>query len=729
MVSKLFSNFLEAILNIFVFLPYYFSTGPLLKTLFKPWKNLIKKKTEVGFSFEEWLGRLAFNLISRGIGFMMRVSILIFFVALEVIYIISIPFIFALFILLLPLNLLIKSLQKSDREKKIELKDSFIATHLLKEENRSHVEKWFEQYYKFKHLDYHWWKLENLLTQTPLARDWSVGFTPTLDQYCEELTSPSYQNKIKTTIDREKEIEIIESILSKNEEANVLIVGEEGVGKHAIVDAMSKKIFEGKINPLLVYKRILKLDMERILTQTTDQKQREALLELMFEEAYEAKNIIIMIENLDKYVISTQDRVNLSTPIEKYGKKFGLNFIATATPFNYQKFIFTNAAVNLVFTKIDVAEVSKEDAEEILLEKALLFEQHNQVIIPYETVKNTIEKSDFFITHIPFPEKAIDLLDNACAAVAQRSSKTQPAVVDPDVIDSLITETMHIPTKLDDSLKQKLIKLENQLAVRILFQKEALKQLTAAVQKSFLLFDKRKKPLASFLFLGPTGVGKTETAKALTQIFFDDEKHLIRFDMSAFQNREDVEKLIGFMATQIRQKPYGVLLLDEIEKANRDLINIFLTILDEGYFTDGYGQRVDCKNLMIIATSNAGSDYVYKNLDISSEKLINYLIEQKIFSPEFLNRFDGVIAYKPLTQDLVLQLAKRMIERIATNYQKLYKVTVKISDQTLTDVIKKNYHPEWGARDLERIITQEFEGQVAQRVLQGQAKAGETVFF
>lgn len=744
-VKQSLSDFIIALTNIFIFLPYYFSVNTLLKTLFRPWKNLVAAKQGVGFSFDEWFSRLSFNLLSRLIGALMRLTIVGSFVVIISLYLISIPLLFLLFFISFPLRYVMFTFRETETHKKNRLRESFLQSHLLNKENFDSVLQWFEVYYHIYHLTSDWWRRENLLSIPPLARSWSAGFTPTLDQYASELTSTGYQMNIKHALDREREIEEIETELTKNQGGSVVIVGEAGIGKHTIIDALAKKIYEGNINPILTYKRLLKLNLEKILTQVTDQKQREALLESLFTEATDAQNIILMIENLDKYVASTTDRVNLSTSIEKYGKTSTLHFIGTTTPYAYQKFIFTNDQIAPLFSKIDISEVDKTYALEILLEKALLFEVRNQVIIPYETVKDTIDKSDFFITRIPFPEKAIELLDSVVAHVTEsKKSKKEPIIILPETVDEILSQTMHVPTQLNADLKHKLVDLETYLSGRILYQAEAVEKLSAALRRSFLFLGKRKKPLANFLFLGPTGVGKTETAKALSELFFGSDKNMLRFDMSLYQSKDDISKLIGSELTEnpglltetIRQTPFGVLLLDEIEKANKDLLNIFLTILDEGYFTDGMGRRVDCKNLIIVATSNAGSDYIFNNMTLNSESsmqkntsenLMNYLIEQKYFAPEFLNRFDGIIAYQPLNEQTVLELGKRITGKISENYLKLYKIKVLISDQTLADVVHKGYHPQFGARDLERIVTTELEDKIAKQILSNQIHEGQEV--
>lgn len=753
-------NFLEAVVNLFIFFPYFFSLLSLSKTLFSPWKNLVISKTTRGFSFQEWFERLAFNFISRMIGFFMRLSVILFYFLILFFSVVFLPFIFLIFIILTPLLYLKYYLEKTDSEKEELLRKNFTATHLMNQVNYEQINKWFDHYYITLHFGRKWWKLSNLFTYPPLARDWAVGYTPFLDRFVEDLTSTSYQALIKSAFDREKEINQIERILSKSEEKNVIIVGDEGVGKHTIVDSLAKKIYEGKVNNLLAYKRVLKINLEKILDQSIDQEQRESLLENLLEEAAQAKNVILLIENFDKYVSSQGNRIDLTLPIEKYAKTDRLQIIGITQPFLYQEFIFQNQKISHLFEKVDVYEIKKDEAEEILLNKAIEYERRYQVTIPYETVKNLIDKSDFFITYIPFPEKAIVLLDSICVYCKEKKLPQ----VNPELVDKILTEKTHIPTRLTDQLKEKLVNLESLLSSRIVQQKEAIDQLSSAIRRSFLLIGKRKKPLASFLFLGPTGVGKTETAKTIAQLFFGSQEYLIRFDMSLYQTKEDIHNLIGsldsgkpgLLTSAIREKPYGVLLLDEIEKADRNLINIFLTLTDEGYFVDGFGKRVDAKNLVVIATSNAGGQMLYslntqavkmpvlndlggaqpdgrrRNTpseveNTASSNLIDYLINKRIFTPEFLNRFDGVIVYKPLSQQALVTIAKTMLDKIKKDIFSLYKVNLEVSDQLINQLVVKTYDPRFGARNLERTIRTQIEDTLAKIILQKQIKEGETI--
>lgn len=737
-VGKTLRDFLDALLNLFIFLPYFLSIPTLFKTLFNPWKNLIAKKTTVGFSFNEWLSRFSFNLISRVIGFIMRVFLILSFFICEIVFILALPIILVIFIATLPFRILITPLQKTEEEKKNIQRDTFIKPHMLQKDNLTQVNAWFEVYYQQNLLKKKWWKIDNLFSIPPLARDWAAGYTPVLDKYTDELTKGEYQERIKKIVGREKEIKQIEQILSKSQEANIILVGESGIGRQSIVDEFSRRIYMGKSNSLLNYKRVIRLNLEAILTAFVDQKQRENFLEELFSEASEAKNIILVVDNFERYISSGDiNHIDLSLPIEKFAKGNNLQFIGITTASLYDKYVFPNSAISQLFTKIDIEEVDKKECLEIILNLVFSFEQRYKLTIPFETAETIIEKSEFYITNVPFPEKAIELLETTCSFAAQQHKET----LLPEDVNNILTQLTHSPTKLDQKTKKILVDFEKILSTRIISQSNAVNQLSAALRRSFLLLGKRKKPLASFLFLGPTGVGKTETAKVLADIFFQNQKGLVRFDMSLYQSKNDIPSLIGSVETQnpgllteaIRNNPYSVLLIDEIEKAHKDLLNIFLTILDEGYLTDGLGKKVDCKNLMIICTSNAGSDFIFEKVKnsttISSDETIDYLVSKALFSPEFLNRFDGVIVFEPLTENALYTIAQRIILRINENYQNLHKIKIVVTDQFLKDLVKHGYSKEFGARNLERTISQEIESKVAKKVLEGNIKPGQTMEF
>ncbi|OGK18742.1 hypothetical protein A3D80_02450 [Candidatus Roizmanbacteria bacterium RIFCSPHIGHO2_02_FULL_40_13b] len=718
-------NFFIASTNLFMFMPHFFSVGPLFKTLFSPWKNLKTGKTTAGFSFEEWWNRFTFNVISRFVGAGMRGAIIGTYLLLQVVFVLCLPFAFIIYNLISPL---LFAFQGTDSEtQKQKAREEFIKNHSLNQSSQTAVSTWYDSL-NSNISNKPWYDLSRLLSTPPIGRDWAAGYTPTLDQFATEIAKES--NTVKKLIGRDSEITHIEQVLTKSNEANVVLVGEDGVGRHSVVQALADRMYAGTCNPVLVYKRIMKVDMEKVLAQSPDYVTREQIMKDLLKEAATAGNIVIFIDDIDKYVSSDEDRVDLSTVLEEYASGSKIQFIGVTTPFFYQKYIFKNEKIASLFEKIEVAEVNASQAVPILLSIVPNFESRFKITIPYESVSECISKSDYYITTAPFPEKAIDLLDEVCSYTVNNKL---PAVT-PEIINQIIETKTHVPINIDDSLKQKLVNLETTLKKVIIAQDEAVNKLSGAIRKSFVIGKTRKKPLASFLFLGPTGVGKTETAKAVATVFFDSSDKMIRFDMSLYQSKDNIPQLIGsattndpgLLAKAIREKPYGVLLLDEIEKADHDLLNIFLTLLDEGYFTDGFGKRVDCRNLMVIATSNAGGDFIYEG---NTTSLIDHLVEEHIFNPEFLNRFDDVITYKALNGESITILATRMLNSIKSDIESKQGVHITVTPTFITNLVEKGYNVKFGARNMARIIRDEVENKIAAQILDGSIKKGGTISF
>lgn len=702
----------EAITNIALFLPYFFSVPTLFRTLFYPWKSIVEEKNERGFSFSKWTEQISFNFVSRAMGCTMRVSILIFYLFIQSLFVILVPFIFLLFLLLLIPRYLLSLVQPTHKEFIAQKEKEFIASHCLDLIHQAEVQFWFAHIYRPQLENSAWYSISKLFSVPPIGRDWANGYTPTLDQYTTDFTSYAFQTKIPNIFGRENELAIIEQILTKQEEANIVIVGEPGVGKDTILQAFARKIFIGQVNPLLMYKRVLQLNLEKILSHYVDQKQKEEFLETLLQEAKKADNIILYIPHLDRYVSYSNGRTDFSPSFEKYANTSALSIIGVTTPEAYETYIFPHEIASQLFTKITVTEVSKSDAFQILMTQASLFESRHSLIIPYETMVTVGEKSDYYITTIPFPEKALQLLEEACIFVKQEK---KASIVQSTDVETILTNLTHIPTILTTSLRSTLLHLEDLLKDKIIDQPEAITQVSAAMRRAFLLIGKRKKPLASLLLIGPTGVGKTETAKVLTDLVFHDIHALIRFDMSFYQTKQSIIELVGstqyqtpgLLTQKLREKPYGVLLLDEIEKADSELRNIFLTILDEGYFTDGAGKRVDCKNLIVIATSNAGTE--------------------NVFSPEFINRFDGVVSYMPLDAKAIFHVAKHFAQIISEELAQTQKITVTIHDESLQSLINSSYQENLGARDMERILRSAIEDGITKKILSGELKEGDNI--
>jgi len=716
--------FFEAEVNLFIFLTYFFSISNLLHTLLYPWKDITVEKKIRYFSLSDIFHRHLLNAFSSLLGLTMRLFLISFYFFALVILVIQIPFAIFVYVLLLPFLLLHDVIGETEKDKKNKISTSFVTHHLLDKKNSAIVSQWAELEYTRMFNKQDWWKLERLLSIPPLARDWAYGYTPTLDNYSEDLTHKDYQKVSRRFWGRQNEVRQLEENLLKENGGNIIIVGEQGVGKDTIIDALAKKIYFGQIDSSLRYKRLLKLNMEKILSEFTDQKQREEFLETLISEASQAKNVILFIEGIERYISSQW--VDLSTSFLNLAKSQSIHLITTTTSHAYEKWVFPNEQIRKILYKLDVREVSADDAEHMLMLNASLYEKRCGLIIPYEAIHEIIQKSDFHISYIPFPEKAFDLLENVCV-YTKLNSKTQ--IVDPASVDAILKEKTHREMNLSDDFKKKLIDLEKYLSQQVQGQPEAISKIVSALQRLYLLHNKRKKPLATFLLMGPTGVGKTLTAKVLATYLFEKEDSLIRIDMSNYQSLTDIQKLVGseekglpgLLTEKIREFPYGILLLDELEKAHPDLLNIFLTILDEGYYVDGYGTRVDCKNLIIIATTNAASDIKQDNL-IDEKVLIEELIKKNIFSPEFLNRFDEIISYKLFQKESLLDIARASGARIIKQIKSQYNISVFLTDEFLLKSIERGYNEKFGIRNLDKLIEKDIESRVAEQILHNDKK-------
>lgn len=729
----------RAITKLYRFFPKVCSAPLLIHTLFFPWKRVYLTKQIPGFSFEEFLGRASSNLISSIIGFILRMTVLTICMFLIMnLTILAVPafLVFVLWVVLVRYPTLL--LEPVEEESKRRLHDEFLRLRVIKPEYQPMGDAWFAHWYERNRKKADWSGLDHLFAIPPIGRDWHMGFSVTLDRYSIELTRPSAH--APQLVGRKKEIDQIEMILTKSAESNVVVVGKEGVGKHTIVEALAKRIYEGKSAGPLAYKRMLLLSTETILSATSDPSGKREIVRQMLEEAARAGNIILVIDTLDRYVSEGSGRIDLTDIIEPFAKGKDVQIIGITTPTMYQTYLYPNGKINQLFQKVDVYEISENEARTILMDATPAMEIRFGIIIPYDTIYTVVEKSEYYLTHIPFPEKAIELLDEACAFVSRKQAPKTVSLVTPDVIDAVLSEKTHIPTKLTEHTISKLNALEAALSSRIIDQPEAIARVAAAIRRAFLVFGKRKKPLATLLLLGPTGVGKTQTAKEIANFFFESQTHLYRFDMASYQTKEGIHTLIGtpdkripgLLTQTIREHPYGVLLLDELEKADKDLRNIFLTIIDEGYFTDGAGEPVNCKNLIIIATSNAGSDLLYQNSTNAAsihtaQSMTDYLVEQDIFEPEFLNRFDEIILYRSLSVRSFVRIARLVLESIITGIKKQHGVTLIVADAYLHSLIEGAYNQKFGARNIERILKTKVEDIVAQKIFAKEVTEGDTV--
>jgi len=585
----------------------------------------------------------------------------------------------------------------------------------------------------------------NLHLTGGIGKDWAFGYTPDLNHYSINLTEAVERQGLGLElIGHDKEIGLLEEALNRTVGANAILVGEPGVGKKTAVLGFTKRVDEGQTLPNLAHRHIVELNTDLLISGLTGPGEFTQRITSVFSQAANAGNVVIFIDGIEKILSSGEagqiDATSVLIPYLSYPE---INFIGTTNISDYNNLIAPNSALMQRFEKIEVNEPSQEEMVRILEDVAPRIEYHYRVLVTYLAIKEVVKLAKKFVLDQPNPEKSISLLEGA----ANSLNKSQSKLVDVEVIDNYVSSKTNIPVKeASGHEREVLVNLETELHKRVVNQVQAVNAVAGALRRSRAGVSESKKPIGSFLFLGPTGVGKTETAKALAATYFGSEEAMIRFDMSEYQNKEDTYRLIGSPAgysekiegeltSRVRNKPFSLLLFDEVEKASPDILNLFLQILDEGFITSSAGRKVYFKNAIIIATSNAGANLIRQLVEKNTpyeqaqKQVVDYVQNQGIFKPEFLNRFSSVVYYSPLTREQIKEVAKIMIRNLARDIYQTKGIALKIEMKALEKLAELGYDPEMGARPMERVIAQQVENFLAEKILRGEAPKGQEVIF
>lgn len=551
--------------------------------------------------------------------------------------------------------------------------------------------------------------------------------TPALNRISSDLSLASLKNP-SPIIGRINETENLIRILLKSEKSNIILVGEHGVGKSALIESLAEKI---KNVPALANSKIKSLDTETLFSSQANLNNFG--VSLIEETSQSSGKIILVLDNVS--LLDNPGQIQaLTNFLSHLLKNNKISVILVASPSFYNESLKTSAIINNYFEKIIIEEPPLEDSKKIARLKASKIEEYQKIKFDNNAVNQAVELSKRYL-HKPLPQSAIDLLEEAAA----QKSLQKGNFVSEDDIKNIVSSKTGIPlATLTVSEKDKLINLESVLSVRVVGQEEAIKKVSQAIRRSRAGLKDNKKPIGSFLFLGPTGVGKTELARNLAKIFYNDSNAFVRLDMSEFSEPHTTQRLIGSppgyvgyeeggqLTNPILEKPYSLILLDEIEKAHPKVFDIFLQILDDGRLTDSQGKTVDFKNTIIIATSNASSEKLFeltpeqlKTFDPIPE-LLNY------FRPEFINRFDEIIVFNPLTTPELIKIARLKIEELSERL-KDKNIKIEVSDSRLEKLVKESYNPSFGARPLERIIREKLENEIAKKLIDGSLLPGSTV--
>ena len=641
-----------------------------------------------------------------------------------------------------------------------------------------------------------------------LAKKKNLEATPTLNQYSRDLTQLAKEGGLDPVIGREEEMQRVIQILSRRSKNNPCLIGEPGVGKTAVVEGLAQNIVSGMVPDSVLNKRVVTLDLSGMVAGSKYRGEFEERIKKVLAEVKKAGNILLFIDELHTIIGAggAEGAIDASNILKPSLARGEIQLIGATTIEEYRKYIEKDAALERRFQPVTVEEPDEEQAVAILTGLRPQYEAHHHVKITDEGIRAAVQMSERYINDRNLPDKAIDLMDEAASRVRLGSFKTpkqmketeqrireldiileeavrglrlgdakaareekeellkrhakqikkyhkdaekKEPLVNENEIAEVVSSWTKIPVKkLTADESAKLAKLEKTLHKRVIGQEEAVSAVAKAVRRGRVGLKDPNRPIGSFLFLGPTGVGKTEISKALAEAVFGNEQAMIRVDMSEYMEKHSVSKMVGSppgyvgydeggqLSEKVRRNPYSVVLFDEIEKAHPDVFNILLQVLDDGHITDAQGRKVDFKNTIIIMTSNAGAQSIVspKHLGFGSQddEKQNYeymkqgVMEEvrRIFKPEFLNRIDETIVFHALTKEdmkqIVTLLAKTLVERCRTQME----IELHIRDSVKAYIVETAYDPKYGARPLRRMIQSKIEDALAEQILAGRIKRG-----
>lgn len=570
-----------------------------------------------------------------------------------------------------------------------------------------------------------------------MDRAYTAVATPTLDHFSYDLTLAAKFGHLELCVGRQAEIDsIFENMESGH--SGILLVGSSGVGKSSVINGLAQLMVEEKVPNFLQDKRLVEIDISRLVSgaQATEAKAR---LLACISETNRAGNIILYISNIENLVASAMaggDSLDLSEVLAESLTRGRIFCLATISSQNYANFL-ERSALGEVMTTVGIQEPSINQAILMLESKVAWLESQYKVFINYNAIEEAVVMSSRYIHDKFLPEKAVNLLQSA--VILARKNDREAAFCTKEHIAEAISELTGIPTQqLTENESQKLLSLEHNIYQRMVGQEEAVSAVSSSLRRARAEMKDSKRPIASFLFLGPTGVGKTELAKSVSQVYFGDEDYMIRLDMSEYQRADSVRKMIGdvdgtrgYLTEAVRKKPFALILLDEVEKAHPDILNLFLQLLDDGRLTDGQGRTISFSESIIIATSNIGAVYIQEEIkagtDISiiRQELMDNRIN-KFMRPELVNRFDGIIVFKPLTEENIFHIATIMLKGIK---KKLLDkgISLQADKNGVLKLAQAGYDPKFGARPLRRLLQERVEDTVANMILGGELKRRDTV--
>lgn len=624
----------------------------------------------------------------------------------------------------------------------VEPEDKLLFAKQLKSDDLNNIVYWLRQEYSTEETPP---KKRLQFTGGGIGEALIAGWTPETKKYAFNYTYSSLKNKALIT-GREKEFKALLEGLIKAENNNVLIIGDIGSGKENLVKAFAYHSFEGNLGSFLNYRRVLELMLGAFTAGASSRNELESRLQIIIAEISHSVDVILYIPEFQNIMGASAYNLDISGALLPYLQSGNLPVIATISTGNYKAYLERNP-IKEVFNVIELKEPDKNTAVQMVMEKTLEIEKKNNVLISYRAIAGAVELAGRFLQDSVLPGSAILLLEDVANKVALSQASffehTHKKVVLEDHVVKHVEETVHVAIAMPDKKEiDVLLHLEDKLHERIIDQYEAVTAISEAMRRERSGVESRQKPI-SFLFLGPTGVGKTETTKALADLYYGGEKNMIRLDMSEYTDEIGMRRLLGAppgegnergeLTDKIHDAPASLVLLDEFEKAHPKIHNLFLQVLDDGRLTDNKGVTVSFRNALIIATSNAGSEFIREEVAAGTildkkfqTKLLDYLQTNKIFKPELLNRFDGVITFKPLGPSEINQVVSLLLKKITQDLS-LQDIKVTFDMAVIEKIAKEGFDQEFGARPLSRYIQDNIEDLIAKRKLTGEIARGKNI--
>jgi len=568
-----------------------------------------------------------------------------------------------------------------------------------------------------------------------MDRAMTAQATPMLDHFSTDLTLMARHGTLPLVVDRERELEDLFHIVESGRH-NVILVGEKGVGTTSLLHAIAERMAAEEVPDVIKDKRLVQLSVSALVSSAGASGALEERLQEIIVEIIKAGNVVLAIEDIQELVgLSTVsgETLDLASILGKVLENRTFVAFATTTTEGYRRYIEPSALFTS-FEKIDVQEVPEEVAIQILESKAGAVEYRHHVFFSYASIEKIVQLSMRYIHDRRLPEKALTLLDEVAAFT--KAAKGEHAIVTEEDAAAVISRrtNANVASVSEDEVT-KLLHLEERMHERMVGQDYAVKAVANALRRSRAELRDMNRPIGTFLFLGPTGVGKTELAKTVAEVYFGDERNMIRLDMSEYQDSSSIARLLGapagyqgagsgYLTEAVRTNPFSLILLDELEKAHPDVLNVFLQVFDDGRLTDSSGRTIDFTNSIIIATSNAGTDVIQQRMKEGQaiEKIRSELLEATLgryFRPEFLNRFDDIIVFRPLTEEEIEQIASLLLAKIAKRLE-TRGITLRASPGALHELAQAGFDPVYGARPLRRVLQERVDNALANFLLTGQ---------